>query len=89
MYYIYGRQNCSYCEAAKALLNRKGLAFKYFDIENVREYYDAFKAMFPDAKTVPQIHKDGVIIGGYKELENSVNQIQNLLHPLGVNGLGG
>lgn len=89
MYYIYGRQNCSYCEAAKALLNRKGLAFKYFDIEQVPEYLEAFKAMFPNAKTVPQIHEDGNYIGGYKELEHHATLKDKSIHVhVGGGGLG-
>ncbi len=54
-YEIYGRQNCQWCDAAKALLERKGLKYRYHDIESNTDLLEEFKELFPDAKTVPQI----------------------------------
>lgn len=78
MYEIYGRNNCQWCDAAKALLERKGLKYTYHNIEENSKALSEFKFMFPNAKTVPQIvtgvYDQVTIIGGYKELEQWLNQ---------------
>lgn len=66
LYEIYGKNNCSYCVKAKKLLESYGRPYKYINIENDM---DEFFAIFPEAKTVPQILLDDIIIGGYTELE--------------------
>lgn len=80
MFEIYGRKNCSWCDAAKALLERKGLSYSYLDIEENERYRDIFKHFWPEAKTVPQIlhwknePSKFELIGGYTELEQYLNE---------------
>lgn len=73
MFEIYGRSNCTWCDAAKALLERKGLQYLYYDIENDENRRDEFKGFFPEAKTVPQIlhwpNDNFVCVGTFKDLE--------------------
>lgn len=52
---IYGRDNCQWCEAAKNLLDRNGLKYRYHNIETNPSLLEEFKELFPGAKTVPQI----------------------------------
>lgn len=76
MYFIYGRKNCSWCNAAKAILNDNAILFTYKDIEKDIDARMEFFEFFPFAKTVPQIlletPNDGdheyKRIGGYEDL---------------------
>ena len=69
---IYGKDNCPYCDKAKALCERIGEEYTYkllgedFSREDMME-------IFPTARTFPQIIVDGNKIGGYTELEKLVN----------------
>lgn len=85
MYYvIYGKENCPFCERAKALLTQKGLEFTYLTL-GVDYTREELLEMAPDARTVPQIWTvDGYdlnqYIGGYTELEKSFkNEIEQVL----------
>jgi glutaredoxin 3 len=64
---IYSSRNCSYCHAAKTLLNSRGLNYTEidvtFDADKRREMMDRAKQ-----RTVPQIFIDGKSIGGFREL---------------------
>ena len=65
---IYGKTQCPYCDAAKALCEQKGLQYEYkqlgmdFGREEMIE-------TFPEARTFPQIIFEGEKIGGYTELK--------------------
>lgn len=63
MFFIYGKDNCTYCEAAKLLLHTKGLPFAYLDVGKNPQWRD------PEWKKVPQIFYWGKHIGGYMALE--------------------
>ena len=64
---IYSKNNCPFCDRAKALLESKGVEFKTVNIEDE-----------PDARgflvdqglrSVPQVFKDGELLpGGYQGL---------------------
>ena len=61
---IYGKTQCPYCDKAKALCERKGYDYVYKSLgeDFTRE---EMMAMFPTARTFPQIMIDGEAIGGY------------------------
>ena len=61
---IYGTTQCPYCDKAKALCERKGYDYTYGSLgeDFTRE---GMMAMFPTARTFPQIRIDGEAIGGY------------------------
>jgi glutaredoxin len=65
---IYGKDNCPYCDMAKALCEQKGLDYEYkllgFDFTR-----EELMETFPGARTFPQIILDGQKIGGYTELK--------------------
>ena len=62
-FYIYGKDTCKYCDAAKLLLHTLDKKFIYLDVGANPKWRD------PEWKTVPQIFHDGVYIGGYSALE--------------------
>jgi glutaredoxin 3 len=66
---IYTTRFCPYCNAAKALLRRKGLAFKEIDIAANWERRDEMMKRANGQATVPQIFASGRHIGGHAELQ--------------------
>ena len=65
---IYSKNNCVYCDKAKALM--KGLGHKFE--EKKLESFDSPQAMIEDigknVRTMPQIKIDDKLIGGYNQL---------------------
>lgn len=80
MYTIYSKPNCQHCDTAKKLMNTLNLSFeeRILDVGQIKEdgkkYFtiDQLKSLVPSAKTVPQIFKDDVLIGGFNAFEASV-----------------
>lgn len=68
MFTLYTKDNCTYCDQAKNLLQQKGLPFTTLKLgaDITRE---ELLAKIPTARTMPQILKDGQAIGGYTELK--------------------
>ena len=73
MYTIYSKPSCSYCSQAKQLLEMKQLPFVY---KNLGTHYnlDEFMELAPNAKSFPQVFKDGKCIGGYSDLVEYLKQ---------------
>ncbi len=63
---VYSTPYCPYCDAAKRLLNKKGLNFEEIDVSDP-EKKQALKEK-TGWRTVPQIFIEGKMIGGYQEL---------------------
>lgn len=64
---IYLTSYCPYCTRAKALLQRKGVAFKEIDVEG-DHVKRAWLRDETGQSTVPQIFIDGRSVGGCDEL---------------------
>jgi glutaredoxin len=64
---VYSKDNCPFCDRAKALLESKEIPFKVIKMEDepsAREFL-----MDQGLRSVPQIFKDGVLLpGGYQGL---------------------
>ena len=73
MYTIYSKPNCVYCLQAKQLLEMEQLPFEY---KNLGTHYslDELMTLAPNAKSFPQVFKDGVLVGGYHDLVESLKQ---------------
>ncbi|OYU49989.1 MAG: glutaredoxin 3 [Rhizobiales bacterium PAR1] len=65
---IYSKAYCPYCQAAKALLNKKGAAFTEIDVTTDPEGQRAMAKRANGHSTVPQIFIDGRHIGGCDDL---------------------
>lgn len=65
---IFSTPQCSYCDAAKKLLDEKGIAYSNLDVMSDPAILADFQARLPRAKAVPQIFIDGEHIGGYEDL---------------------
>ena len=65
---IYSSMFCGYCARAKALLERKGVAYDDVDVLADTGKRDEMVARAGGGTTVPQIFIDGAHIGGSDEL---------------------
>jgi len=65
---IFSTPQCAYCDAAKKLLDDKGLAYTNLDVMSEPAILADFKRRLPRVKAVPQIFIDGEHIGGYEDL---------------------
>ena len=72
MFTVYTKDNCPFCDQAKSLLAQKGLPFQALKLgqDITRE---ELLAKIPTARTMPQILKDGLPIGGFSELRLMLN----------------
>lgn len=64
---IFSTPQCSYCDAAKQLLEAKGLAYDNIDVMAAASLAE-FQQRLPRTKAVPQIFINGEHIGGYEDL---------------------
>lgn len=65
---IYSKTNCPYCIRAKTLLQQKGIEYEERVIGEGYTKQQLLEAV-PNARTVPQIFLDGVLIGGFDDLQ--------------------
>lgn len=65
---IFTMKHCSYCEAAKSLLVKRGIAFSEIEVErhDLKAWDELYRVS--KMKTVPQIFSDARLIGGFQEL---------------------
>ena len=68
MIQIYSSNWCSYCSAAKSLLNELNLDFEEINIEEKNISRGQLEKL-SGGHTVPQICINGKFIGGYTELQ--------------------
>lgn len=65
---VYSKSYCPYCQAAKALLTKKGAAFTEIDLTTDPEGQRAMAKKANGRSTVPQIFIGGQHIGGCDDL---------------------
>ena len=73
---VWSKVTCPYCDMAKTLLKNKGIEFeeRMIGVEWTREQ---LLEEIPQARTVPQIILNGVLIGGYEQLKAHFNKGKN------------
>jgi dUTP pyrophosphatase len=69
---IFSQDGCSYCTRAKQLLIDRGYAYSEINLSEIEAHEkQEFLARFaPIDRTVPKIYYDGVLIGGFGDLED-------------------
>jgi glutaredoxin 3 len=65
---IYSTAFCGYCERAKALLTRKGLAFTEIRVDEEPGQRDEMLRLSGGRRTVPQIFIGDRHVGGFDDL---------------------
>ena len=78
---VYMGPMCSYCDAAKRLLNKKNIPYREI---NIALEEDKMKEMIKKSngkRTIPQIFIENFHVGGYEELRDLENkkELDNLL----------
>ena len=65
---IYSKNQCPYCDKAKFALKDEANV----TVKNISENSDFFTELMelnPAARTMPQIFRDGKLVGGYDQLQ--------------------
>ncbi len=73
---VWSKNQCPFCDQAKALLERKGIEFEERKIGKEYTREDLLEAV-PTARTVPQIFLDEKLIGGFTELKKYFEEVKN------------
>ncbi len=71
---VYTGPMCSYCDAAKRLLNKKNIPFKEINIALEEGKMEEMLKKSNGMKTIPQIFIEDHHIGGYDELRALENK---------------
>ena len=69
---VWSKNQCPYCDQAKALLKMKGIEYEERNINDGWDKEDLLAAV-PGARTVPQIFLDDQLIGGFNELRKHLS----------------
>ena len=69
---IWSKDNCTYCDQAKALLTLKGIAYEEKKIGRGYTKEQLLEAV-PTARTVPQIFINDSLVGGFTQLQTYIN----------------
>lgn len=80
MFTVYSKPACTFCEQSKALLTAKGLPYEVINLDvgqpkvEGQNYIsrDDLLVKIPGARTMPQIMKDGQLVGGFAELKKLI-----------------
>jgi len=80
---VYTTPWCGYCSRAKALLERKGIAYEEIDVSSSPEARDEMIARAAGQRTVPQIFVDGRHLGDSDEMAalDRAGKLDALLNP--------
>jgi glutaredoxin 3 len=65
---VYSGPNCPYCDRAKALLQKKGVAFQEFNVRADQQKFEEMLVKSNGRKTIPQIFINGRHVGGCDDL---------------------
>ena len=71
---VYMGPMCSYCDAAKRLLNKKNIPYKEINIALEEGKMEEMLKKSNGMKTIPQIFIENSHIGGYDELRALENK---------------
>lgn len=72
---VWSKDQCPYCDRAKALLTQKGIQYIERKIGTGWTKEQLLESV-PTARTVPQIFLDDKLIGGYDDLVKYFNEVK-------------
>jgi glutaredoxin len=73
---VWSKDNCAFCDQAKALLNQRGIEFEERRIGHGWSREQLLESV-PSARTVPQIFLDEELVGGFTELRQRLKDANN------------
>lgn len=78
MYTVITRNNCKYCDKAKAMLDLDKIPYVTYNVEEPSSRWVLSLMKEANIKTVPQVFAhDGNLVGGFRELETLMGFINN------------
>ena len=78
MYTVITRNNCKYCDKAKAMLDLDKIPYVTYNVEEPSSRWVLSLMKEANIKTVPQVFAhDGNLVGGFRELEILMGFINN------------
>lgn len=69
---VWSKDQCPYCDQAKNLLKLKKIEFEERNISRGSWTKEQLLEDVPNARTLPQIFLDGMLIGGFTELKKKL-----------------
>ena len=70
---VWSKDQCPYCDQAKALLRSRNIEFEERNIQHGWTKEQLLEAV-PNARTVPQIFLDDKLVGGFTELRTTLTE---------------
>jgi glutaredoxin len=70
---VWSKDNCAFCDQAKALLEQRNIAYEERKIGHGYTREDLLEAV-PTARTVPQIFVNNNHVGGFTELRKYIEE---------------
>jgi glutaredoxin len=70
---VWSKDNCTFCDQAKALLEQRNIAYEERKIGHGYTREDLLEAV-PTARTVPQIFVNNSHVGGFTELRKYIEE---------------
>ena len=70
---VWSKNQCPYCDQAKALLKSRNIEFEERNVSQDWTREQLLEAV-PTARTVPQIFLDGELVGGFTELRKKLTE---------------
>ena len=70
---LWSKPACPFCVQAAALLTSNGIEFEERKIGSGWTKEDLLKVV-PNARTIPQIFIDGILVGGFTELKQKLTK---------------
>jgi glutaredoxin len=70
---VWSKDNCTFCDQAKALLEQRNIAYEEKKIGHGYTREDLLEAV-PTARTVPQIFVNNNHVGGFTELRKYIEE---------------
>jgi glutaredoxin len=71
---VWSKEQCPFCDQAKALLKMKGIEVEERKVGGGWTKEQLLEAV-PTARTVPQIFLDDQLIGGFQELKTHLSRV--------------
>lgn len=75
---VYGKEGCTWCQAAKSLLTEKGFTVEYKRIDLSADARTEMFTTFPGVRTVPQIVLNSTPIGDFTALNRHFTEVSRV-----------
>lgn len=69
---VWSKDQCPYCDQAKNLLKLKKIEFEERNISRGNWTKEQLLEQIPNARTLPQIFLDDVLVGGFTDLKKKL-----------------